>query len=297
MGKSRPAKQKIAFIINPVSGKGKTRSKNALQTFVKNYSGIELLHPPTAEATLESTRQLAKENFNAVFACGGDGTLNLISSALVGTETALAMVPLGSGNGYARHQHIPMKWQEAVKIIDLHEESYRDTGTINGIHFLNIAGVGYAAKISNAFKHASGRGLSGYLLTISKNLKRKPFDIAITEGLGIWEGKAWMVEFCNGSQWGNNISIAPGAQDDDGTLNTVIFQPFSALKTPVVGFRIAGSKPDKVPEIRQLQGDHFVMNFEGTQYLHVDGEGIGKVEKSVEVKVVPKSLKVWRFPS
>lgn len=290
--------EKVAFIVNPESGtRAKSKSKNALGTYIKQYTGIELIEPKTAKATFDIAKEFAESEFNAVFACGGDGTLNLVSSALVGTKTALGIIPFGSGNGYARHHKIPMKWQQAVKILDAHEETLRDTGLINGIHFLNVAGIGYAAKISAAFKTTHNRGLAGYLLTIAKNMKREPFHMAITEGYGVWEGNTWMVEFCNGSQWGNNISIAPGAQDDDGTINAVIFEPFNSLKLPSIGFKIANSNTEKVPEIKQIQGDKFLMKFEGTQSLHVDGESIGHVEQQVAVQVVPKSLKIWRFPS
>lgn len=296
-GSAKKSKEKIAFLINPGSGTRKASAKQKLMQYVKKFEGVEVITPKSAKDTFETTEELAKKHFQAVFACGGDGTLNLVSSALVGTDTAMAMIPFGSGNGYARHHKIPMQWQKAVEVINRREETVRDTGLINGLHFLNIAGVGYAAKISNAFDKINQRGLSGYLKTIAKNLKRDAFAARVTDNTGAWEGKTWMVEFCNGSQWGNNISIAPGASDDDGTLTAMVFEPFPAIKTPVIGFQIARNKANKLPEVFQLHGDHFVMEFKGTQFLHIDGEAVGTVENGVQVQVVPKSLKIWRFPS
>lgn len=288
------ARRKIAFLFNPGSGNAKTRkSGKELLNYVSESHLAEIITPKTAEELTETAEHLAQKNYEAVFACGGDGTLNLVSSKLIHTDTALGIIPLGSGNGFARHHCIPMKWQEALKLLDSHKISVRDTGKFNGIHFLNIAGVGYAAKISHEFKNNTGRGLAGYVNTVFRNLKIEAFDININNENGMWNGPVWMVEFCNGSQWGNDFQIAPGARDDDGSLNAVVFTDTSRLKIPVIGFNLARKKTDKIDSLYRMTGAWFELEVSGTRPLHLDGEAVGFVRETANIEVVHNSLKLW----
>jgi YegS/Rv2252/BmrU family lipid kinase len=288
------SKRKIAFLLNPNSGNKRTRMKGSeMQQFLKSNHIAEVIEPANADELTETTAHLAEKNYEAVFACGGDGTLNLVSSKLLNSDTALGIIPLGSGNGFARHHHIPMKWQDAIKLIDTHRVSLRDTGRFNGIHFLNIAGVGYAAKISHGFKDSSGRGLSGYVSTVLKNLKIEAFEINVSNESAMWNGAVWMIEFCNGSQWGNDFQIAPGARDDDGSLNAAIFADTSKLKIPSIGFKLATKKADTIDSLYRMTGSWFEMAISGTRPLHLDGEAVGFVKDTAVIEVVHNSLKLW----
>lgn len=287
---------KVAFLINPAAGTTGTRKQaTEMVKFLKKNHPKTLFETETAADMREIAQNLAEKNYQAIFACGGDGTLNLVSKELVGTDTALAMIPLGSGNGFARHHHIPLKWDKAMAIVNNHKTSVRDTGLINGIHFLNIAGVGFAAKISHAFKGEKKRGLSGYAKTVLKNLKMEAFHAVLTNENSSWEGDTWMVDFCNGSQWGNNFRVEAGARDDDGALNAVIFKKMSPVKIPALGFRFASNTVAESPDVQSFAGAVFHLEFEGRKPLHVDGEPIAFIENVADVSVVPKSLKIWTF--
>lgn len=285
---------RIAFLINPASGTQATKKQaTELIQYLQGHSELELYETKTAKEMAEIASHLAEKNYKAVFGCGGDGTLNLVSNSLKGSDTALGMIGLGSGNGFARHQGIPLQWKQAIKVIEKPSIKTVDTGLINGLHFLNIAGIGFAAKISHAFKGETKRGLSGYAKTVVKNLKMEPFLTQISNEDGNWEGEAWMVDFCNGSQWGNNFRIEPGARDDDGALNAVIFKKINPLKIPMLGFRFATNSVPKSPDVYTFSGSNFSIDFKGKLPLHVDGEPIGFVEDHAEITVVPGNLKLW----
>lgn len=262
--------------------------------YLNSNKGYKIYDPTTQEETSDISKELVKKEFEAVFACGGDGTLNLVSSNLIHTETALGIIPFGSGNGYARHHKIPLKWQEALHIVEEHQESLRDTGQVNGKHFLNIAGIGYSAKISHAFNKGNKRGLSSYVNTVLKNLLLETFEVKVTNEDASWKGETWMIDFCNGSQWGNNIKIEPGARDDDGSLRAVIFKKISTIKIPKIGFQILSNQTDLSSDIFKITGADFTVEFKGTRPLHVDGEAAGFAEDKLVVKVVPKCLKLWK---
>ena len=286
--------RKIAFLINPISGSASARkSGTTMINTLKQEGKYNIFEPQNSAEMLAITKDLAQKNYEAVFACGGDGTLNLISSQLLGTETAMGIVPLGSGNGYARHQNIPLNWQHAIKAAQNPIETVRDTAMLNGFHFLNIAGLGFAAKISHEFKQEAHRGFKGYVKTVLKNMKMEPFKASIQNENGLWQGDVWMVDFCNGSQWGNNFRIDPGARDDDGSLSAIIFKKISPIKIPVLGFQLATGKANRSPDVYRINGSKFVIGFEGKKPLHLDGEAFGFIEGQAVIEVVPKSLKIW----
>jgi diacylglycerol kinase (ATP) len=285
---------KIAFLINPSSGTSASRKQaSELISFLNEHPEYELYESKSAEEMAETTKHLATKNYQAVVGCGGDGTLNLVSKHLIGSDTALGMIGLGSGNGFARHQQIPLIWNKAIKILNNPKVRTVDTGLVNGIHFLNIAGIGFAAKISHAFKGQTKRGLSGYARTVFKNLKMEPFAAQISNESGNWQGEAWMVDFCNGSQWGNNFRIEPGARDDDGAFSAVIFKKINPLQIPALGFRFAANTVPQSPDVYTFAGSEFEMKFNGNLPLHVDGEPIAIVTDNVQVKVLPNNLKIW----
>lgn len=285
---------RIAFLVNPASGTKASKKQAAeLMEFLSKHPEYELIQTNTAAEMAEVTADLAKRNYQAVFGCGGDGTLNLISKHLQGSDTALGMIGLGSGNGFVRHQKIPLRWDKALKAAESPVERIVDTGMVNGIHFLNIAGIGFAAKISHAFKGVVNRGLSGYAKTVLTNLKLDPFSATISNENSSWQGETWMVDFCNGSQWGNNFRIEPGARDDDGAFSAVVFKKMSPVKIPALGFRFAANSVPESPDVYTFSGTRFVMDFDGIRPLHVDGEAIAMVENQVVVEVVPKNLKIW----
>jgi diacylglycerol kinase (ATP) len=287
---------KVGFLVNPSSGTGSTRKQCVeLEAFLLSEHPEALFESGSADEMKEIAKDLVQKNYRAIFACGGDGTLNLVSKETAGTDTAMAMIPLGSGNGFARHHHIPMHWNKAIKILENPKESLRDTGLINGIHFINVAGIGFAAKISHSFKGKVKRGLQGYAQSVISNLKMEPFGAVVSNENGEWNGETWMVEFCNGSQWGNNFRLEPGARDNDGALNAVVFKKMSPLGIPAMGFRFATNSVPKSSNVYTFSGAEFSMQFEGPKPLHVDGEAIAILENYAEVKVVSKKLKIWTF--
>ena len=108
--------KKIAFIVNPKSGNhGKTHIVNCINERIdKNKYKVEVVYTQYAGHAVEIAAQKAKENAYAVVAVGGDGTVNEIARSLVHTQTALGIIPCGSGNGLARHLQIPMEPQGAI---------------------------------------------------------------------------------------------------------------------------------------------------------------------------------------
>jgi diacylglycerol kinase family enzyme len=167
-----------------------------------------------------------------------------------------------------------------------------DTGVCGGHFFTNVAGLGYDARISHAFKDRKKRGLLGYVHAIVRNLKLEPGPFQVAEKNATWQGNAWMICFANGGQWGNNVALMPGARIDDGTINALIFQPGGPLTVPSIGFRLLTKKVHRAPSVQVLSGTHFEVAGVKRTAIHVDGEPAGFFKGPLKVEVCPKSLLV-----
>lgn len=165
--------QRLLFIINPISGtsrKGKIIKAIERRIDAQRFS-VEFRYTEYAGHAVEIARQAAEDGVDIVVAVGGDGTVNEVARSLVHTNTALAIVPSGSGNGLARHLLIPMDIEKALDIINANVVTELDYGLINDKPFFCTCGVGFDAFISLKFAEAGSRGLKTYL---EKTLVRWP---------------------------------------------------------------------------------------------------------------------------
>jgi len=288
------AKPILIFVLNHRSGSGKASRMEALATRMlkdKPYEArfIALGKPVSTRKELEAAMA---SNPAAVIACGGDGTVNLVGKFLKGTGIPMGIIPLGSGNGLARHLGLPMQPGKALEQVMRFQARTIDTGICGGHFFANIAGLGYDARISHAFKDRKKRGLLGYVKTIARNLRLQPEPFQVVETNVTWQGEAWMICFANGGQWGNNVALMPGARIDDGTINALIFQPAGPLTVPSIGFRLLTKKVHRAPSVQVLSGTRFQIAGVKRTAIHVDGEPAGYFKGPLTVEVCPKSLLV-----
>jgi diacylglycerol kinase family enzyme len=218
--------------------------------------------------------------------------VNFVGSHLKETGIPMGIIPLGSGNGLARHLGLPMHAGKALKLALRLQPKAIDTGTCAGHFFANVAGLGYDARISHAFKNRKRRGLLGYVQTIARNLKLQPEPFQVTETHATWQGNAWMICFANGSQWGNNVTLLPGARIDDGALNALIFQPAGLFTVPATGFRLMTKKIHTAPHVKVINGSSFHIAGIKKTAIHVDGEPAGFFKGPISVEICPRSLLV-----
>lgn len=244
------------------------------------------------EVTARIGEVLLREPRTLVVACGGDGTVNLVARALAGTEATMGIIPLGSGNGLARHLGIPMDMDAALARLNCGVRQRIDTAQIAGHFFVNVAGLGYDARISRAFKNRRNRGLGGYVHTIAGNLNPvlQPFEL--TYGNQEEAAKAWMICFSNGSQWGNNVRLHPGASLTDGVLHAIVFKEKRLYQLPGMLVRLLTGEIGKHPGVWRADAALFNLHLSEPMALHTDGEPCGEISGDVCIVVNPASLNV-----
>ena len=169
--------KKIGFIINPISG---TKPKDCVPEFINKYlegngNSITIKFTVRAGHATELAAEMVAQGFDVVAAVGGDGTVNEVAKALIHTNTAFAIIPFGSGNGLARHLGIPLKTEEAIKLLADYKVAEIDYATANGIPFFCTCGAGFDAHIGHQFAIAENRGFFTYLTsTIREFIQYKP---------------------------------------------------------------------------------------------------------------------------
>lgn len=233
--------KKYVFIVNPISG---THDKKNILAQIPEFFGAEnydIYETERAGHATELARRAAQEGAFAAIAIGGDGTVNEVAQGLVHTQTALGILPCGSGNGLARHLGISVKPREALETLAASEVKICDYGLICGHPFFCTAGVGFDAEVSDTFAKAGKRGLPTYLkTTIGVGLKYKgeEMDLEFDDGEVIKGGRYWLVTAGNAAQYGNDFFITPDASLCDGYLDVNLWHPFNKLTSPIVGIEL-----------------------------------------------------------
>lgn len=286
--------KKLVVIYNPFSGRRKVRD---LPKLIHRH--IDPLHYdicvwPTEKAddVILLTEKAIREKADIILGAGGDGTINQIASRLVNTGIALGIIPLGSGNGFARHFKIPLDTVKAISKISEYKVKEIDTVWFNRHCMINIGGIGFDAHISSAFANTKKRGLQGYVKTIVRELNYKSqFYSIYNNGQRVWEGNAFMIGVANATQWGNNVVLHPGAQPDDGLFNIVVLKKFSPLHFGGILKHLLEGKLHHNKNSVVLTGTDFMIRRESDGPIHVDGEPIW-LGKEININIEPLSLKI-----
>lgn len=288
-------KKKIVFVINPISG---TQGKEQILAWVnekldREKYDMEVVYTEYAGHAVKIAAQKAVEKAFAVVAIGGDGTINEIARSLVHTDTALGIIPCGSGNGLARHLQIPLDPKKAVDIINGGRLEVIDYGKINGIPFFCTCGVGFDAFVSLKFSQAGKRGPLTYLeQTLLESLKYRPevYELEM-DGNASTRYRAFLIACGNASQYGNNAYITPRATLDDGLLDVTILEPFTVLDVPSLSFQLFNKTIDQNSRIKTFQCKSLRIHRSKPGVVHFDGDPMMAGE-DIEVSIVQRELKV-----
>jgi diacylglycerol kinase (ATP) len=286
--------ERILFIVNPVSGIGKQRGVEKLisERLDKDKFKAEIAYTKEAGHATEISRQAAIDGIDIVAAVGGDGTVNETAAGLVGTETALAIIPSGSGNGLARHLEIPMNLKHAIDIVNSGKRMKIDTATINDQLFVNVAGIGFDASVAKKFAVAGKRGFSTYLkITTSSYMNYEPKQYSLVIDGKVVKRRALLISFANSSQFGNNTSIDPGASVNDGYIDVCIMGKIPWWKTLFLAPLLFLKKFDQTKYIEIIRAKEVIVKRKKGKNVHLDGDP-KLMGKELTMKVNPLSLTV-----
>jgi YegS/Rv2252/BmrU family lipid kinase len=229
-------------------------------------------------------------------AVGGDGTVNHVAQSIIGTDIVLGIIPMGSGNGLARHLKISTSAKKAFQVLNHGKIMNMDTGVINSIPFVNIAGAGFDARVANRYSLSGERGFKTYFrIIISEYLNYKPRTFLMDIDGKEVEKKAIFVNFANSSQFGYNTVIAPKAKVNDGLLDLVIVKRFPLQEIPRTTHLLYSHKIDQSEYVEVHQVRKVILERNKGRKVNIDGEAI-TMDKTLNINVVPSSLQVMAPP-
>ena len=284
---------KTLFIINPISGgKDKSKLKDLIEReFYENRFQIFIVYSDYPGHANKLATNAVSEQFDLVVAVGGDGTLNEVASALVGTSVKFGLLPFGSGNGLARHLKIPLNTKKALQTLKQMYSRPIDTGVLNGRAFFNIAGVGLDAKIAHIFSTNKKRGFKTYIkLVLKEMIGLKGTKYKITIDGTYYDESVYVISIANSPQYGNDMNIAADASVIDGSFDVCVISEFPMWM--MLWFGIAMKfKALKSSRLKIIKGREIEIERSGEFFAHVDGEPL-LVENKVKINVLPLSLNV-----
>ncbi|MES2794669.1 MAG: diacylglycerol kinase family protein, partial [Bacteroidota bacterium] len=195
----------VWFIVNFFSGTLSFEKKEAIVYEIGKRSNYKIFKTEYPLHAAEIAQKAIDLNIHIVVAVGGDGTINEVGTILRGTEVKMGIIPIGSGNGLARHLKIPLNPIKAVAKVYEGNEFEMDTCSINEFPYLCTAGVGFDAQVAYDFSHKKSRGFLTYIITsIQTYFSFKCLDCQLVENKKNLNLNAFAITFANASQYGND---------------------------------------------------------------------------------------------
>lgn len=288
---------KYAFILNSAAGTG--RDPAVYETAVRSvFNAGDLAHRVQRTEGRghggDLARRAVADGFDAVVAIGGDGTINEVARALVGTSAALGILPKGSGNGLAREFKIPLDPTAAARALPGYRPLAIDVGRVNGELFFNVAGFGLDARIARAFEISESGGRRGrwpYVkLGLRAFLRYRPSPVTLRHDGGQTRVTPLLVALANGKQYGSGARIAPDAVIDDGLLDVAVVEdaPWHRLIAAVP--RLFAGTFRRASFLRTFRTQRLRVDFDEEGPYHLDGEV--RSGRSLDVDLLPRALNV-----
>ena len=288
--------KKYAFIVNPVSG-AKDKSSIAEEA-CRTFGGCEILYTKYAGHAKELA---ANADADVVVAVGGDGTVNEVARGLVKGEkmklkgeraTALGILPMGSGNGFARHLNIPIRPQKALEMINHSEPIAVDYGLANGKLFVSTCGTGFDAVIADHFAGSNKRGFATYFQNIIKDVfsyHPQTYHL-VGDGLDVTH-KAFLITFANANQWGYEAMIAPKASLQDGKMDIMLMSSNALLGSASLALRLFTGSIDDSHFMDTIRAKEVTLEREEAAPFHIDGDPV-EMEKDIHIQIIEDGLHV-----
>lgn len=241
--------------------------------------------------------KIEKENITDVIICGGDGTVNQVTSYLCGSKANAGIIPLGSGNGLAFAAGIPRNPEKAMDIILAGKSSLTDAYTINGRFSCMLCGLGFDAQVAHDFSKQKKRGLKTYIkLSSAEFFRMKAYPFEITANDHHFKTDAFFISIANSNQFGNHFTIAPKASLSDGLLDIVIANKstkFGMMMRVLHQLRFGKlhTVHAKRKTIHYFQAKKLTILNPGNAPFHIDGEPVETSEK-FEVEILEKAFQL-----
>lgn len=286
-------KNKIFLIINKYAGhqNGADVLDVVVSYLKKNGCLVEYSFTNHPGHATEIASNAIADGYDLVVAVGGDGTVNEVAQGLIGTETPMGIIPMGSGNGLARELGISMNMRKSARTLIEGKNIQLDLCKLNNQHFLCTSGIGFDALVAHKMSKSASRGFLKYIqLVVQESIFYKPLDVRMKIDGVLIEMPVFLVTFANASQFGNNAFIAPAASMTDGLIDVVVVRKFAKIWMPFFAIALFARLVPKLPFVECFKAKQIELELADTPYYHFDGEP-GQLQTPAQIRLDAK--KIW----
>ena len=247
-------------------------------------------------------RQAAEQGYDMVVAVGGDGTIGEVVTGLVGTPVTMGVLPVGTGNLWARMLGLPV-WSpvyrsalmDATRILVEGERRSIDVGKSQDRYFVMWCGIGFDAQVAQDVEpHREARRSFGNV-TYAVMALAEAFFMRGTRATVVVDGRAMryrvvLIIVANAQLYGPSIKLAPEAKLDDGLLDIFVFRGGNLLDVFKHVALLVSGRHSASPSVEVIRGRSIYIVADVPLPVHLDGDPVGRTPISIEV--VPQALNV-----
>ena len=295
--------ESVYLFLNPVAGRGRASKRLSRIEHALRAAGVDFkLRLSRDVGDLEAqVAQQARAGTRDIVVAGGDGSIHEAVNGIMysGGTARLGVIPVGTGNDFAKACGIPLDWEAAADALAsrlANAESLRfvDVGCMNGRYFANGVGIGFDAKVTQlARSYQWPIGDLVYLLAIFRCMVdgiASP-ELNIAAGDFSWKGPVTLAAITNGPWVGGMFHIAPMARNDDGALDLLIADPVSRLRICALLPKLMRGRHVDETEITHLAVSRLSVDASAPVPSHLDGE-VQAPAKRFEIEILPRALEI-----
>lgn len=296
MSTSANASRRIRVIVNPSAGQKPFLSSNPptvdeIEQRLRDAGlAFELVVPESVEETALAAREAVARGYSLIIAAGGDGTAAVVATELVGSDTTLGILPLGSVMNIARMLGIPRDVSKAVKLLVSNSPRRIDVGQANGIYFFEAASIGINAELIEAFDAFERGEIRSALHAINRIRSYEPVSLSLTIDGHTIGTSAMVVAVHNGPYVGTLLTVDPNAQLDDHRLDVQVFRHFSKWGLVQYFASAAIDRQRHHPRISRLSGKQIRVESSVPMAVRADINDAGTTP--VDIQSIPQALSV-----
>ena len=287
--------RELYVIFNPAAGRGKAlklreKLRKLLEGCAERVRWRETERPGHAA---ELAKQVP-ETSDCVVVAGGDGTVNEVVNGLLGKNVPMAVLPVGSGNDFARAIGVPFHYRKAFEVLCRGETKRIDVGEVNGRYFPNALGLGFDADVVvESSKIRRLRGMLMYLFGVIKCIFRfKPYRVRVRLDDREVEKEILLLTVANGVSLGGGFLLTPHARNDDGLFDVCIIEK---MPKPLIFWhlpKVFWGGHLKMKQTSLYRSRRVVVEGHAPVPGHVDGELLGEADHRYEARIFPQALSV-----
>ena len=278
------------FIVNPNAGSKNKAKYTKLIQLIKSNDAHSIWETTEPLEAVDFAKKALEQGATRIIAVGGDGTINEVASVLVGKSIALGIIPVGSGNGLARHLNIPLNYKKAFQKALVGATIKIDVGHINNRPFFCTAGVGFDAAVAHRFANSKGRGLLNYIkATIITLFKYKPIQVSINNAP---VENIFSLSIANANQFGNNAFISPFSNIQDGQLELVKIDILNKLQAGIIAVRLFKKSIHHSNDVHIIACKTASIYYAKNAPIHIDGENLVTDNELLNITISPFALNV-----